>query len=53
MRTLTAPRTHVPAAHRVAELMAEELGRDASRINAEAEHYETFVRTTVPHSTTG
>ena len=43
----------VPAAHRVAELMAEELGWDASRINAEAEQYERFVRTTVPHSTTG
>jgi glycerol-3-phosphate dehydrogenase len=32
------------AAHRVAELMGEELGWDASRIQEEAERYRSFVR---------
>jgi glycerol-3-phosphate dehydrogenase len=32
-----------PAAHRVAELMGEELGWDAPRIEAEAERYRSFV----------
>ncbi len=34
----------VPAAHRVAELMGEELGWDAARIAEEAERYLSFVK---------
>lgn len=33
-----------PAAHRVAELMGEELGWDAGRVKAEADRYLAFVR---------
>jgi glycerol-3-phosphate dehydrogenase len=41
-----------PAAHRVAELMAEELGWDAPRIEAEAERYRLFVNAAEPYSPT-
>lgn len=34
----------VPAAHRVAELMGEELGWDAARIKEETERYRSFVQ---------
>jgi glycerol-3-phosphate dehydrogenase len=40
----------VPAALRVAELMGEELGWDAARVEAETERYRSFVRATVPHA---
>jgi glycerol-3-phosphate dehydrogenase len=37
------PEQGIPAAHRVAELMGEELGWDPARIEAEAERYWDFV----------
>jgi glycerol-3-phosphate dehydrogenase len=39
------PDQGAPAATRVAELMGKELGWDAARVEAEAERYEDFVRT--------
>jgi glycerol-3-phosphate dehydrogenase len=38
------PEHGVPAAHRVAELMGEELGWDTARVREEAERYRSFVR---------
>jgi glycerol-3-phosphate dehydrogenase len=38
------PQQGAPAAHRVAELMGEELGWDVARIQEEAERYRAFVR---------
>ena len=42
----------VPAAHRVAELMGEELGWDALRIEVEAERYRSFVEATARYAPT-
>jgi glycerol-3-phosphate dehydrogenase len=33
----------IPAVHRVAELMGEELGWDSDRVKAEAQRYVAFV----------
>jgi glycerol-3-phosphate dehydrogenase len=42
------PEHGVPAAHRVAELMGEELGWDTARVREEAERYRSFVRGNTP-----
>jgi glycerol-3-phosphate dehydrogenase len=42
------PEHGVPAAHRVAELMGEELGWDAARVREEAERYRSFVKANSP-----
>jgi glycerol-3-phosphate dehydrogenase len=42
------PEQGVAAAHRVAELMGQELGWDTARIREEAERYRSFVRASTP-----